>query len=136
MRGKKLSVKERRIKIEADKIERRKVFAELCKHVEDGYSMDCFSALSITSIKEFLERFPNEFIEEELQNSVRKAKTYWEDLGKRQARGDCLGNSRSWYYNMVNRYGWREKVEIEAEHKGQLSINVVSYATQKASKDT
>ena len=76
-----------------------------------------------------------EFVEEELKDAMRRGRSYWETLGKRQAAGDCLGNSRTWFYNMANRFGWREKLEVEAEHKGQVNVNVISYATQKALRD-
>lgn len=135
MKGKKMSVKERILKLEEDKNERRKIFRELCTHVAAGYSIDCFAPISDQSIRKYLKTYPEEFIEEELANAMREAKAYWEDLGKRQSNGSCLGNSRSWFYNMANRFGWREKIDIEAEHKGQVNINVVSYSTKKARED-
>jgi hypothetical protein len=135
MRGKKLTAKERRAKLESDKNERRKIFKELCEHLSRGLSLDCFSPLSEKSIKTYLNSYPEEFVEEELVEAMRKGKQYWEELGSRQANGSCLGNSRTWYYNMANRYGWREKLEVEAEHKGQVNVSVISYATQKASQD-
>lgn len=134
MKGKKLSAKERREKLENDKSERRKIFRELCDHVSRGYSLDCFGPIGDDSIRKYLKVYPEEFVQEELDDAMRKGKAQWEDIGHRQANGTCLGNSRTWYYNMANRYGWREKLEVEAEHKGQVNINVVSYATQKASK--
>jgi hypothetical protein len=133
MKGKKMNCIERKKKIELDKNERRKVFKELCAHIQNGYSLDCFGPLSDTTIRSYLKQYPDEFIEQELQDSLRKAKNNWEEIGLRQANGSCLGNSRSWYYNMANRYGWREKLEVEAEHKGSVNINVVSYASKKCS---
>lgn len=131
MKGKKLSYKERVEKLEADAIERKKIFKELCEHVEKGYSLDCFVPLSVVSIRKYLQTFSEEFVQEELDAAMRKGKIYWEDIGTRQANGQCLGNSRSWYYNMANRYGWRDKLDIEAEHKGQVAVNIVSYASSK-----
>lgn len=135
MKGKKLSVKERIAKLEHDKNERKKIFRELCDHIRAGYSLDCFGPLSEVSIRTYLKAYKDEFIQEELDNAMRDSKHYWEDLGKRQSNGSCLGNSRSWYYNMANRFGWREKLDIEAEHKGSVNVNVVSYASRKASQD-
>lgn len=135
MKGKKLSAKERRELIESNKTERAKCFKDLLAHVRTGYSIDCFGPISETMIRKYLKDYPEEFIEEDLLNAIRDAKGYWEGLGRRQADGTCLGNSRSWYYNMVNRYGWREKVQVEAEHSGNVNVNVVSYASQKARRD-
>jgi|SRR5215207_1415375 len=132
MKGKKLTVKERQEKLEASKIERRKIFKELCDHVSKGLSMECFGPLSVVSIREYLKTYKEEFVQEDLDNAIRQGRDWWENIGRSQANGSCLGNSRTWYYNMANRYGWREKLDIEAEHKGQVNINVVSYASQKA----
>lgn len=134
MRGKKLSVAEHKAKIESDKIERRKVFKELLAHLENGYSLDCFPTLSDTSIKDYLKRYPDEFNEEEFVKALRNGKLGWEDIGRRQANGSCLGNSRSWYYNMVNRYSWHEKAQVETKNEHQVQVNVVSYATKKPSQ--
>lgn len=136
MKGKKVGAKERLERLEKDKKERAKVFAALLKHVRAGYSLDCFGPLSVGSIRSMLKRFSNEFCEEELEHAIREGKAFWEDIGRRQSNGSCLGNSRSWYYNMVNRFGWREKVDIAAEHKGEVSVNVVSYASKKARQDS
>jgi hypothetical protein len=136
MKGRKLTYKERVNKLESDSNERKKIFRELCQHLARGYSLDCFALLSDMSIKKYLKAYPNEFNQEELEDSLREGKQMWEGIGHKQARGDCLGNSRSWYYNMANRYGWREKIDIEAEHKGSLAVNIVSYASSKVPKDT
>jgi hypothetical protein len=131
MKGKKLTHKEKIMKLEADKNYRRSIFKDLCAHVARGYSLDCFPSLSIVSIRLYLKTYPEEFIQEELDNSLREGKIYWEDIGSRQANGNCLGNSRTWFYNMANRYGWKERLDIEAEHKGTVNVNVVSYASQR-----
>ncbi len=136
MKGKKMSSKERAIKLESDSTERRRVFKELLVHLGRGYSLDCFVPMSPNSIKRYLEVYKEDFVQEELEDALREGKQMWEGIGHKQASGECLGNSRSWYYNMANRYGWREKIDIEAEHKGQLAVNIVSYASSKSSTDT
>lgn len=136
MKGKKATSKERIEKLGQDKNERRKIFKELCDHIRAGYSLDCFALLSDVSINKYLKLYPEEFCQEELHDAMRQGKQGWEDIGRKQANGSCLGNSRSWYYNMANRYGWREKLEVEAEHKGQVQVNVVSYASKKHLEDS
>lgn len=136
MKGRKLTASERKIKAETNADERKRIFKELCKHLESGYSLDCFGWLSSTTINKYLIDFPNEFVKEEFEEAQRKGKQFWENIGHRQANGSCMGNSRTWYYNMANRYGWREKIEVEAEHKGSVNINVVSYATSKRCSNT
>lgn len=135
-RGVKLGARERKVKLANDPVFRRAVFKDLLRHIEAGYSLDCFDQLSEIAIKNYLITYPEEFIEEELADSIRKAKGYWEGLGTRQANGSCLGNSRSWFYNMANRYGWQDKIDIKAEHAGQVEVSIINYATQRLSQDT
>lgn len=136
MKGKKMTGTERRVKAERDAKERSKIFSELCSHVRNGYSLMCFPPISEHTVRKWLKEYPEEFIEGELELAIRAGQVGWEEIGRKQSNGSCLGNSRSWYYNMVNRYGWREKVDIAAEHKGQVSVNVISYATSKTSQDS
>ena len=131
MKGKKCTNQERRERLKTCEIERRKVFKELCQHVSNGFSIDCFAVLAIETIQKYMQEYPREFIQEQLNEAIRKGKDMWEGIGYRQANGQCLGNSRSWYYNMANRYGWREKIDIEAEHKGSMQVNIVNYASKK-----
>jgi hypothetical protein len=135
MKGRKLTNKERVEKLEQDKNERSKIFKELCAHIAGGLSLESFSLLSPNSVRTYLSKYPEEFCQEELDNAMRQGRAYWESIGKRQANGECLGNSRTWFYNMANRFGWREKLEVEAEHKGQVNVSIVSYATKKALTD-
>lgn len=117
----------------ASKEGRTELFKELKKHVENGFSLDCFATLSSVEIEQWLNEFPNEWIESELSESIRKAKAMWESIGYRQAQGTCIGNSRSWYYNMSNRYGWRDKIDQNIESKQSLTVNVVDYSKLKPS---
>ncbi len=136
MKGKKLSARERIAKLETDKNERRKIFKELCNHLELGKSIESFGWISVPSLKRYLEVYKDEFNQEELDLAICKGRDWWETIGRQQANGTCLGNSRTWYYNMANRYGWREKLDIEAEHKGSVNVNVVNYASKKHLQDT
>lgn len=136
MKGKKLSYKERKEKLESDAGERRKLFKQLQDHVAQGLSVESFPEVTKNTLKSYFERYPNEFCMEELELSLLKGRVAWEEIGYRQANGQCLGNSRTWYYNMMNRYGWTEKAQVETEHKGSVNVNIVSYATRKPSVDT
>jgi hypothetical protein len=126
-KGKKLSSSELDTLLKESPSERKRIFRELQKHIESGYSLDCFTWMSDNAIMEFLKVYPDEFSERELYDSMRKAKAMWEDIGKRQAFGTCLGNSRSWFYNMSNRYGWSERSKVDQEVKGNVSVSIVNY---------
>jgi hypothetical protein len=129
MKHEKMTYEEKVAKLEADKEMRAELFKELCTHVRGGYSVDSFGGLCYKTIKEWFSKYPDEFSNSVFELALQEGKAMWEDIGKRQALGSCLGNSRTWYYNMSNRYGWSDKQELKADVKGQLQVNVVNYAT-------
>lgn len=136
MKGKKMTHSERKLKLEFDKTERRKVFRELLIHLQKGLSLQCFGPLSDSSIYEYCKKYPEEFNQQELQEAIRDGRDWWENIGRSQANGSCMGNSRTWFYNMANRYGWRDKLDVESDNKHALNVNVVSYASSKVSATT
>ena len=136
MRGQRLSCKERLKRLEDSQAERVKLMRALCDHLERGLSLDCFGFIGKSSLKRLLDTFTEDFSKEELEVASQKGRETWELIGYKQATGQCLGNSRSWYYNMANRYGWRERIDIEAEHKGNVIVEVVNYARPKLSTHT
>ncbi len=136
MKGKKLTYKERVEKLESDANERRRVCNALCAHLAEGYSMESFSELTTNSLKRYMNIYKEEFVPEEIELAMQSGRDVWESIGRRQATGDCLGNSRSWWLNMAHRYKWSDRVNVETEHKGNIAVNIVSYATSKQPKDT
>lgn len=135
MKSKKLSRYERQKLIESDAQYRREIFERLLKHTREGFSLGSFDEVSEATVKRYFEKYPEEFVLEEYEEALRSGMHFWEGIGKKQATGDCLGNSRTWYYIMANRYGWREKVDVKADHSGEVKVQVVSYASQKPSQD-
>jgi hypothetical protein len=134
MKGKKDTGSERKKKAENCEVERRKIFKELLTHIEAGYSINCFPAISETTIDKWMKLYSKEFNEEDLQAAIRKGQAGWEIIGRRQSTGECLGNSRSWFYNMAHRYKWSDKVDVSLEHKGQVNISVVNYGDATSSQ--
>lgn len=124
----KMRAKEIKEKLESDANFRKKIFDLLLEHLRDGYSIDCFSFLSDTTIYQYLKTYKDEFVEEDLIIALREGKEGWEDIGRRQSLGTCLGNSRSWYYNMSARYKWSDRMHIDSETKGTLNVNVIQYS--------
>lgn len=127
MARKKLEGQALRERIESDSIERRKCFKRLLVHLKNGYSLDCFGDISNETIQEYTKKFPLEFNLDELVEAQRLAKLGWEEIGRRQSDGRCLGNSRSWYYNMAHRYSWTDKAQLQVEHTGGVAVTVVNY---------
>lgn len=112
------------------------IFNQLLIHIKAGYSLDCFGPMSETEIKECVKAYPDVWDQSELIEAIRLAKSGWENIGRRQAEGTCIGNSRSWFYNMSNRYNWSDKQKIETSGTQALNVSIVSYQAAQASKDT
>lgn len=112
---------------------RKDIFRKLLDHLKAGLSVDCFKFLSFHSIQRCLREYPAEFVQSKYDQALREGQDMWEDIGKAQALGKCLGNSKSWYYNMANRYGWRERVDLQSEHKGAMQVEIVNYTRAKDS---
>lgn len=115
-------------RIERDRDFRKKIFKELCNHLILGYSLTCFGPLSQYSIDKYLKLYPLEFVQERLEEAQRQGQGGWESIGRKQATGECIGNSRSWYYNMANRYGWREKIDVDSKVNGLATVTVINYS--------
>lgn len=131
-KGKELTEEE----IEHNSIERRACFERLCKHVASGLSSDCFRDISWETIKAWMIKYPEEFREKEYEISLREGKDWYENVGKRQMLGTCNGNSRTWYYNMANRYGWSDRQHIESNAKVTTQVQIVNYGDTQSTKDT
>jgi hypothetical protein len=129
----KISASERYTLMASDAGYRRHLFLGLLKHIRKGRSLDCYGPIGEKTIGECLKNYPLEFVQGELDEALRDAKEWWEELGARQADGSCLGNSRSWYYNMSHRYKWSDRIDIRAEHSGAVAVSIVNYASQKPS---
>ncbi len=128
-KGKKLTQNEYYGELLASESERKRLWKELCAHVSRGKSLKCNVLIAMPLFEKLRVLFPDSFDESSLLISMQKGQDLWEELGHKQANGSNLGNSRTWFYNMANRYGWRDKIDIEAEHKGSIAVSIVNYGT-------
>ena len=133
MKGKKLTQKEYLVKLESAQSERRKLFQAFCKHLAEGFSVESFPLICGNYLKNLLKSYPEDFPQEDIDLALHQGMDTWEVIGKRQSTGQCLGNSRTWYYNMAHRYKWSDRLAIQAEHSGNIAVNIVSYASTKPS---
>lgn len=78
----------------------------------------CLLGIGINAWETLLEDYP-EFCEAE---SKRKSlsEVWWERTGRGMATG-AQGNAIVWIFNMKNRFGWRDKQEVE--HSGGIESN-------------
>ena len=128
MKLQKESASQVRIKASQDASYRKIVWKKFLDHVRGGRSLDSFAMASWKTIKGLMESFPFECDVEDFEQAQREGKEGWETIGQRQATGHCLGNSRSWYYNMANRYGWSDRVQATVENTHSGTVNVVTYS--------
>lgn len=77
----------------------------LCRHLTLGRSMGSFPMLSLRSIKYYREKYPDDFPEEQIEESVRAGALRWE-----QRVGDMAdqGNIQAAKFAMHNILGWSE----------------------------
>lgn len=54
---------------------------------------------------------------EEFRGTVKECKalcrTWWERQGRKMAAGVAEGNATVWIFNMKNRFGWRDKIDVD-----------------------
>ncbi len=107
---------------------RTEIFRRLIIHLEGGYSLNCFEDLAKSTIDEWLVKYPEEFDINLYTKALRVGQLGWEDIGRQQSTGKCLGNSKAWVYNMINRFNWTDRTKIEQEVTGTTTINIVNYS--------
>lgn len=134
MRGKKESMLERQARMDNSSVARRELCHDLCAHLASGYSVSCFSKVTKNTLERYLKVYKEDFPPEEIEAAVMQGQAYWEGIGNKQASGQCLGNSRSWWLNMAVRYGWVERQEVALDHKGAVEVSIVNYARSKPSQ--
>ena len=112
---------------------RQELCQALCLHLADGFSMTSFTGCNFSFLSRLRKEFPHDFNEAIIELAQDYGADMWEKLGKSQASGECQGNSRTWFYNMAHRYGWSDKIDVKADIKGSLNVNIVNYASPEAS---
>jgi hypothetical protein len=119
--------KERRQALKDDEKYRDWIHVRLLEHLREGLSIDCFGIIARQTMSEAIKNHPESFDVEEIELAIEQGKAMWEKLGHAQANGKNLGNSRTWYYNMSNRYGWSERSKQEIDAKQNVTVSVISY---------
>lgn len=79
-----------------------------------GSQLECRSALGISN--DLWYRLKSE--EPEFSEAVKRAEeacqVWWEQLGRNMSMGAIdKGNATTWIFNMKNRFGWKDKLDID-----------------------
>lgn len=99
--------------------ERREAFRQVCDHIASGLSKECLTVCDWNTVEKYLVDYPEDFVREDLNESFRKGQYVWEALGLKGALGRVPNfNATSWIFNMKNRYGWKDKKELQ--HSGHI----------------
>lgn len=63
--------------------------------------------------------------DDEFSRTYKKAKAAchakWEQMGRKMAFGQAEGNPATWIFNMKNRFGWRDKQDIDMNARVQVT---------------
>ena len=92
-----------------------------------GSQLECRSALGISN--DLWYRLKDE--EPEFSEAVKRAEeacqVWWERLGRNMSMGAIdKGNATTWIFNMKNRFGWKDKLDIDqkTEHSGKVDMSL------------
>lgn len=122
------SARERAKIFASDMSMRKKLFEELLKHVRAGFCEKNYKYMAPQAIERAFLEFPEEFNREEYEEALRDGYAGWEQIGRRQAEGRCLGNSRAWSFAMSHKFGWSDRVKVEAQTESNVNVSIVSYS--------
>ncbi len=105
--------------------ERQHLCDEFCKHMRQGLSKESFPHCDPQTLRRYMRDFPNDFDTEKMIEAERQGRLFWEKIGIAGAVGldevtladgstrKLKGfNAASWIFNMKNRYGWRDRVDV------------------------
>jgi len=113
-------------------LQRRKLLTEYLQHIKSGYSDKSFFSCDMDTLVTYCGKYPNDFPTDLIEQGRRERLLFWEKIGIDGTRGKVRNfNSRSWEFNMKNRFRWSEKIEVE--NKGNI-VTSISFIEKKQSK--
>jgi len=93
---------------------RKKYCEMLTEHMRGGKSFETFATavgVARDTLYQWTKRHP-EFAEAKTK-ATELALDFWEDLGIKGATGEKPVNPTIWIFNMKNRFGWRDRKQLE-----------------------
>ena len=111
-------------------IQRKKLLDEYIRHISCGYSDKSFTLCDMDTFIHYCNKYPNDFPTDIIERAKRERLFFWERIGIEGTTGKIPGyNSRSWEFNMKNRFRWSEKIELESRGNVVTSISFVERKT-------
>jgi len=106
------------------KLQRKKLLTEYLNHISGGYSDKSFTLCDMDTFVNYCNKYPNDFPTDMIEKGRRERMFFWEKIGIEGTTGKLHGyNSRSWEFNMKNRFKWSEKIELESRGNIVTSIS-------------
>jgi hypothetical protein len=95
--------------------QRKKLCDDLCKHLAQGLSMECFTGCSKQTLYNYMEKHKEDLDPIKIQEAKDAGRAMWEKIGLGIATGKLKGNSTAWIFNMKNRYrqDWNDRSEVD-----------------------
>jgi hypothetical protein len=120
--------KEKKEALKEDQKYREWIHSKLLQHLREGFSPESLGIVAASTLQEYIKKHPETFDLGEIETAMNEGRNMWERLGHAQSNGKNLGNSRTWFYNMANRYGWSERSKVDVDAKQAVTVQVISYA--------
>lgn len=115
--------------------DRQDMWRALCDHVASGYSMKSFPLCDEDTFYKYMKDYPDDCPKEKLDEAKRKSMHLWERLGMGGATGKIKDfNAPSWIFNMKNRFGWRDKMDVTSDEK-PLTVFVPAFGESQPKED-
>ena len=98
----------------------------LIEHMRKGYSFESFGAvidIADGNLYEWLKVHPE--FQEAKKLAFTHSRLFWEKVGIEGLRKDPDGSSLNttlWIFNMKNRFGWRDQIDIEQHSTHSLIV--------------
>lgn len=94
----------------------------LVDHMSRGYSIEAFAGeigFSRSTIYNWLDKYPK--FKKAKEQGETKSQLHWEKLGMAGLTGKLKNfNATIWIFSMKNRFGWRDKQDIEQNSSGKM----------------
>lgn len=94
----------------------------LIEHLESGLSYEAFAGVikvHLDTLYEWEKVHPN--FSEAKRIGVQAGRLFWEKMGRAGAAGKIKNfNCTAWIFNMKNRFGWRDKQDVN--HSGGVDV--------------
>lgn len=117
--------------------ERKQLCSEYIAHVESGLSDECFPACDPVTLKKYIQLYPVDFDTDAMIRAKRKRQLFWEEVGRDGTVGKIKGfNSKSWQFNMQNRFGWKEKREEDVNLKNDRAKELMQRLYDEAGEES